>query len=186
MRQGALASIVMGVGSCMGDMVYAGLSFAGVAYFLKAALFQRALWVGGSLALAYFTFTMAKEFIWPGKVEEIVAEENKPSKPLVSLFFSGLLLALASPSSILWFVAIGGSLIAASGSSGTYSAVAFFSGFFLAGILWTFFIAYIASVGGKLLGGKMVRILSGISAVLFAYFAAKVFWEGWEIWGWAG
>lgn len=95
-------------------------------------------------------------------------------------FGRGLGLALASPSALLWFATVGGSVIASSQTDSQASLLAFFGGFFLASIVWCFVVTGIASHGGKRLGPKLNRSFSVLSAGLFLYFAVKVFVDGYH------
>jgi L-lysine exporter family protein LysE/ArgO len=86
-------------------------------------------------------------------------------------------LALASPTAILWFAAVGGSVIASFGGDRRV-LLPFAAGFFTAGLVWALAFAYAASSLRRILGDQLTRALSAISAVLFLYFAAMVFIAG--------
>jgi L-lysine exporter family protein LysE/ArgO len=87
------------------------------------------------------------------------------------------MLALSSPSAILWFASVGGSVIAAHADS-AFALLPFFGGFFAAGVLWTFMIAAITGYAHRRLGPRFVRALALMSALLFGYFAVTVFIHG--------
>lgn len=65
----------------------------------------------------------------------------------LALFSRGVMLAMSSPSAILWFAAVGGAIIARQGSDMT-SAGLFLGGFFTAGVFWAFVLCLLASQGG--------------------------------------
>ena len=92
----------------------------------------------------------------------------------------GTLLAVSSPSAILWFAAVGGALIAKAGATGPVSASAFLIGFFCGGLGWTLFICSLASHGRKRAGTALLRACHVLSAVLFAYFAYSVIVNGYH------
>jgi len=48
-----------------------------------------------------------------------------------------------------------------------------------AGLLWSLSLAWIASAAGSRVGSGFMRVLSVLSALLFLYFAIRVFWDGW-------
>lgn len=179
-HRGAIPAFMMGVGSSFGDLLYAVLSMIGISFLLENLIFRWGLWIGGTIILLYMTWSMARELFRPKKIELGSGEESKSSKSLVKDFVSGLGLALASPSAILWFATIGGSVIASSSGASEASLVQFFGGFFSASIVWSIFMAYLASQGGKLMGPKLIRGFSFLSALLFLYFAGKVFLNGYQ------
>src|SRR3954470_14516658 len=82
------------------------------------------------------------------------------------LFLTGIGLALASPSAILWFAAVGGSVIAPYGRDRAMLA-AFTGGFFLGGLAWAVFFSVGAAWLLRWTRGRLVQVLSAASAVLF-------------------
>lgn len=177
--RGLLPSFLIGVGSSFGDLIYALLSMVGISLLLESRIVRWVLWLGGTVILLYMTWNMLKEFRSPKAIDlrgEDGAKED--SKRSWKDFSSGLGLALASPSAILWFATIGGSVIASSDASSTSALLLFFGGFFTASIAWSLFMAGVSSQGGKWLGHRLVRGFSFVSALLFLYFAGKVFVDG--------
>jgi L-lysine exporter family protein LysE/ArgO len=92
-------------------------------------------------------------------------------------FVMGLSLALASPTAILWFAAVGGGVIA-SFAGDKRPLAPFVGGFFFAGVVWSLGLAWSAAALGRVAGPKVVRVLSALSAGLFAYLAVIVFLNG--------
>ncbi|MNN62786.1 LysE type translocator [compost metagenome] len=95
-------------------------------------------------------------------------------------FLRGIFLAMSSPSAILWFAAVGGTLIARSGGGGPLSSALFLGGFLCAGLLWSAGLCFAASHGGKLLGDKLLRYSYMASAAIFCYFAVYVILSGYN------
>jgi L-lysine exporter family protein LysE/ArgO len=91
-----------------------------------------------------------------------------------------VLLALSSPSAILWFAAVGGALIAKSGATSAGAAALFLSGFFLGGLGWTLFLCSLASHGRKRAGTGLLRACHVVSALLFAWFSYSVIVQGYH------
>ena len=87
---------------------------------------------------------------------------------------------MSSPSAILWFAAVGGTLIARSGGGGPVSSALFLGGFLCAGLLWSAGLCFAASHGGKLLGDKLLRYSYMASAAIFCYFAVYVIVSGYN------
>ena len=86
-------------------------------------------------------------------------------------------LALASPSAILWFAAVGGSVIASFGGARS-SLWPFTTGFFAGGVAWSATFAYAVARAKNVLGTRLVQALALVSALVFLYFASVVFLGG--------
>lgn len=182
--RGALPAFFIGLGSCVGDITWAGLAGAGVAALLQFTVVRYALWGGGTVALCYLTAQMIRQAIWPSPIAINPSEGHRAGNPArfrgaLRDFADGVVLALASPSAILWFAAVGGSLIAASTQlSSTTGLAMFYVGFFAQGMIWSLAVAVLAAVTGRALGPQLVRGASIASGALFAWFAVRVFVSG--------
>ncbi|TKC91682.1 LysE family translocator [Trinickia terrae] len=172
----------LGLGSCFGDLVYASLALAGMAALLQFDSVRWVVWIGGAAILLFLTWKMAREALLPTTAPAVVGESD-PAAPRTSAwrgFLRGVLLAVSSPSAILWFAAVGGALIAKSGATSTSAASIFLSGFFLGGLCWTLFLCGLASHGRKRAGAGMLRGCHVLSALLFAYFSYSVIVNGYR------
>ncbi|WP_238933595.1 LysE family translocator [Brevibacillus choshinensis] len=179
-ERGLLPSFLIGVGSSFGDLIYALLSMVGISLLLENRVVRWMLWIGGTVILLYMTWNMLKEFRRPKEIDLGSKEKRMDKRRSWKDFSSGLGLALASPSAILWFATIGGSVIASSNADSTAALFSFFGGFFTASIAWSLFMAGVSSQGGKWLGHRLLRGFSFLSALLFLYFAGKVFIDGYH------
>ncbi|MCX5986526.1 MAG: LysE family transporter [Chloroflexi bacterium] len=201
--RGAVPAFLIGLGSCFGDIIWAGLAGAGIAALLQFTIVRWVLWLGGTAALLYLTWQMVRQAIAAptpeptpvgpatgdreaaspsrdGRIGRVLALVG-PSTGIGRDFLDGLLLALASPTAIVWFAAVGGSLIASSvGTATTLDLASFYTGFFLAGLGWSLVVAIGATVLGRALGPALVRMTAIASAALFVYFAWRVFMSGIE------
>jgi L-lysine exporter family protein LysE/ArgO len=174
LRQGGTAGFLLGVGSCAGDLIYFTLAVFGAATLMAWPPFRWSLWILGTAVLLFLAWRAGREVLHPKAID---LEEARPAVPWSGLFATGLGLALASPTAILWFAAVGGSVIA-SFSGGRSALLKFASGFALAGLLWSFVFAYgLAGLRG-VIGARLARGLSLASTLLFLYFAAVVFVQG--------
>jgi L-lysine exporter family protein LysE/ArgO len=180
LRHGARPAFWLGLGSCFGDLTYFALSAAGVTALLEWRPARWALWLGGTAVLLALTWRTAREALHPRALALDAPEA--PEARDVSFrrqFPLGLALALASPTAILWFAAVGGGVIAS--FAGERRALwPFVSGFFVAGVVWSFTFAFGAAALGRFGGRRLVRVLSAASALLFVYFAVVVFRDGWR------
>lgn len=172
----------LGLGSCFGDLAYAALALAGMAVLLQFEAVRWVVWLGGGAVLLFLTWKMAREALFPPKPAEAgdatALGAAKASAP--RSFVRGMLLAMSSPSAILWFAAVGGALIAKAGATTPVTASVFLSGFFLGGLAWTLFLCGLASQGRKRAGAGLMRACHVVSALLFAYFSYSVIVGGYR------
>lgn len=171
----------LGLGSCVGDLVYAALALAGMAVLLQFEAVRWAVWVGGGAVLLFLTGKMAREALSPARAGNAGPQDSaSPQASATRSFMRGVLLAMSSPSAILWFAAVGGALIAKAGATTPATASVFLSGFFLGGLAWTLFVCTLASQGRKRAGATLMRACHVVSALLFAYFSYSVIVGGYR------
>ncbi|SEN38198.1 L-lysine exporter family protein LysE/ArgO [Pseudomonas sp. ok272] len=178
MQRGYFQGFSLGLGTCVGDLIYAVLALAGMTVLLQYSAVRWVLWVGGSALLLYFAAKMIYSAIHHSAVLAPAGEAVGGSRRRE--FFRGIFLAMSSPSAILWFAAVGGTLIARSGGGSLVSAGLFLAGFFCAGLLWCAALCLAATQGGKLLGDKLLRYSYLASAAIFCYFAVYVILSGYQ------
>lgn len=172
MQRGFAQGVWLGVGTCVGDLIYAILAMAGMSVLLQIEWVRWVLWVGGSAVLCYLCVKMVMSAL-KVKSGDAGGTANQWGDSNRALFTRGVMLAMSSPSAILWFAAVGGAIIARQGSD-MAGAGLFLSGFFAAGIFWALVLCTLAAQGGRLMGQQLVRYTYIASALIFAYFAAYV------------
>lgn len=124
----------LGLGSCFGDLIYAALALAGMAALLQFDAVRWVVWIGGAVILLFLTWKMAREALFPASAPPVEGEADASTPHLNPWrgFLRGVLLAVSSPSAILWFAAVGGALIAKAGATSISTAPIFLGGFFSA------------------------------------------------------
>jgi L-lysine exporter family protein LysE/ArgO len=177
LRRGGRAGFLVGAGSCLGDLVYFVAALLGVGTLMRWAPFRWAIWIGGTAVLLFLAARMAREVLRPRPIE--LEQASEPGRKGIRLLGWGMALALASPTAVLWFAAVGGGVIAASGGVRA-QLVPFAGGFFVAGIVWSALLAGAASLLERVGGRRVARVLALVSALLFLYFAFVVFRRGWS------
>lgn len=180
LTRGLTAALVLGLGSCVGDLAYAVSSLSVLGLVLAHRGVRIGLWLGGTAVLAWLAFKMLRESRHPHPLgtenaAQAAGEEYRPARQ----FARGVVLALSSPSAILWFAAVGGSVIAAH-ATGRAALWPFLGGFFAAGVCWSVFIATLTGLAHRRLSTGFIRGLALMSAILFCYFAAEVFVNGYR------
>ncbi|CAO98422.1 LysE family translocator [Erwinia tasmaniensis] len=178
MQRGYMHGFWLGIGTCVGDLIYAILAMAGMAVLLQFASVRWVLWIGGSMMLLWFAWKMVQSALRPSTELSMGDIGQRLSRR--QNFLRGILLAVSSPTAILWFAAVGGALIARMGNNSTAASGWFLAGFFLAGVSWTAILCASASIGGRMLGSKMLRGSYIVSALIFCYFAAYVIISGYR------
>jgi len=178
LMRGMPAALVLGLGSCIGDMLYAVSSLSVLTLLLKHSEVRIALWLGGSAVLAWLAVKMLRESWHPHPMAAIKADEAD-NLGAAQEFARGIMLALSSPTAILWFAAVGGSVIAAH-ATGSAALLPFLSGFLVAGVCWSLFMATLTGLAHRRLSTRFIRGLALASAILFCYFAIIVFRNGYR------
>jgi L-lysine exporter family protein LysE/ArgO len=178
MQRGYFHGFWLGIGTCVGDLAYALLALAGMAVLLQYEAVRWTLWIGGGALLVWFAVKMIAAAFQ--KAAELTMNEPHPSRSLFREFGRGVLLAMSSPSAILWFATVGGALISRMGQHSVTASSWFLSGFFFAGVFWTCVVCLVGSVGGKLLGPRLLHYSYIASAVIFSYFAVYVIVSGYR------
>ncbi|MBC3481832.1 MULTISPECIES: LysE family translocator [Pseudomonas] len=177
MQRGFLKGFWLGLGTCVGDLIYAVAALAGMTVLLQFESVRWTLWLGGSALLVWFAVKMLLAAWRGGHMEaraDVVVESGWRE------FMRGIFLAMSSPTAILWFAAVGGVLISRSGGGSLLDAGLFLSGFFAAGLVWCLSLCGIASHGGRLLGDRLLTWSYLLSAAIFCYFAVYVIVSGYR------
>ncbi|SAL18787.1 LysE family translocator [Caballeronia telluris] len=182
LSHGFKPGFVLGLGTCAGDLFYAALALAGMSALLQFSAVRWVVWIGGAIVLLFLTWKMAREALYPASAPPVEgkADPVTPRQSHLKSFLRGALLAVSSPSAILWFAAVGGALIAKAGATSPVSASVFLTGFFVGGLGWTVFICVLASHGRKRAGTTLLRACHVFSALLFAYFSYSVIVNGYR------
>ena len=176
LRAGGMAAFLVGLGSSLGDLIYFSLSAAGATALLAWAPVRWTLWFFGTIVLLVLAVRMAREVVRPHALALDDGPDARRRTP-AGLVGYGMSLALASPTSILWFAAVGGAAIASIGG-GRGQVVWLTIGFALATVVWSALLAFAIASSRRFLGATLVRALSAVSALLFLYFAARIFLDG--------
>lgn len=172
LRSGMRAAMLLGLGSCFGDLAYAVLSLFGIGLLLKYTALRLAISLIGLASLLYLAWDATRAAL---RDQAIIVDGTQLSPmPPQALFLRGLLLSLASITSILWFAAVGGSMIAHNNPQTGAGQLVLFGGFFAGGFSWCLFITGLSAHGGRRLGDHFRRYCNAISALLFLYFALRI------------
>lgn len=178
MQRGYFHGFWLGMGTCVGDLAYALLALAGMAVLLQYEAVRWILWIGGGAMLLFFAVKMLIAAF--RKASELNVSETHQYRPLLREFGRGVVLAMSSPTAILWFATVGGALISRMGQHSVTATSWFLSGFFIAGMFWTCVLCLVGSFGGRLLGQRLLKYSYIASALIFSYFALYVIVSGYR------
>jgi threonine/homoserine/homoserine lactone efflux protein len=93
-------------------------------------------------------------------------------------FLVGFSIGIANPITLLWFLTVGGGLIAAHGGGGTArSAIAFGASFIIGVVCWDTVVAGLAGYGRRWMGPKTLRALNVTAGLVFFAFALRLGWK---------
>jgi len=178
MQRGYFHGFWLGIGTCVGDLAYALLALAGMTVLLQFTAVRWVLWLGGGAMLLWFALKMTLAAF--RRQDELRTDRQQQARPLSREFGRGVMLAMSSPTAILWFATVGGALISRMGQHSATDAGWFLGGFFLAGVFWTCVLCLAGSFGGRLLGARLLKYSYMASAAIFSYFAIYVIVSGYR------
>lgn len=163
----------VGLGAISADIIYMLLVYLGVIHFLETPYVKAFLWIFGFFVLVYTGIESMKD---AGKITPADMRGNTGS--LGKSFFSGFLMSISNPLSILFWLGIYGSILAEAANVYPMRQLLIYSGAIVFGILlWDITMAAASSIFRKLLTLRVLKgisLLSGLSLVGFGlYFGVE-------------
>ena len=93
-------------------------------------------------------------------------------------FVAGVSIGISNPITLLWFLTVGGGLIAAHGGGGTGLLAVLFGVSFILGVLsWDTVVAGLAGYGRRWMGPKTMKTLNVTAGLVFFGFALRLLWR---------
>ena len=172
--RGAWPAFLIGLGSCIGDLIWACAGALGVSALLAWPPAAWILWLGGSAALCWFAAAALRDATRGGSIDESSPLRRANGIRAIGL---GLGIALGSPTLILWTATVGGSVIA-SQAADLAGFIPFISGFGAAAVAHSAILSGVVGATRRFTGPRTVRAVSLISALMFAAFAIGIFMDG--------
>ena len=173
-ERGAWPAFLIGLGSCIGDLIWACVGALGVSALLTWPPAAWILWLGGSAILCWFAAAALHDAIRGSSINESSPLRRANGMRAVGL---GLGIALSSPTLILWTATVGGSVVA-SHASDIAGFVPFISGFGTAAVAHSAILSGAVGATRRFTGPRTVRAVSLVSALMFAVFAIGIFVDG--------
>lgn len=164
-KKGFWHSWLFGLGAVLADVLYMVLVYLGVVHFLSTPFMQTFLWLFGAFVLIY---TGIESLINAGKV---TVSTKKKDETLFATMFSGFLMSLSNPMTILFWLGIYGSVLVKTASDyGTADLLLFSTAIIIGVLIWDLTMAGISSFFRKLMSTRaitIISVLSGLSLIGF-------------------
>jgi len=167
---GFLQGWLVGVGAAASHAILVALTLLGVVTLFDRPLWHTVLGVGGVLVLGYLGVDAFRAGVTPPSADTLA--------PTGHPFLAGFGIGIANPITLLWFLTVGGALIAAQGEGRMGGlAVAFGASFVIGVLCWDTVVAALAGAGRRWMGTRTLRALNAIAGVVFFGFALRLAWK---------
>ncbi|MBS4190828.1 LysE family transporter [Bacillus sp. FJAT-49705] len=167
-KSGFFHAWLVGLGAMAADVIYMITVFLGFVNFLEISFIKVFLWSFGFFVLVY---TGIESIISANK---LISFTRKSEEAAIKSFFSGFLLSISNPLTILFWLGIYGSVLAKTVSEYNPSQVMIYSTAIIIGLLlWDITMAVVASSFRRFLTGKIlavISIISGLSLIGFGIY----------------
>ena len=166
LRGGFLPAWLVGLGAAASHSILVALTLFGVVTLLDRPVWHIVLGVAGVFVLGYLGVDAVRASAQPGEMDAAPSTGHP--------FLAGFGIGIANPITLLWFLTVGGGLIAghAGGRAGLAAA---FGACFVAGVLcWDTVVAGLAGYGRQWMGRRTLRALNVVAGLIFFGFALRL------------
>jgi chemosensory pili system protein ChpE len=160
-------ALAVQLGSIIGDFTWCGLALLGLAPLVQVAWIRLLLSVAGVAVLLYLGAAGLRDAV--RRKSAAAASDARPTH--ASAFRSGLVISMANPMAVAYWLSVGGALVAA-GIAGTtpLQTGTFVMGFLSGTIAWAFLMALAVRWGRQILTPVVFRwVTAGCSAALLIF-----------------
>ena len=167
---GFLQGWLVGLGAAASHAILVTLTLLGVVTLFDRPLWHTLLGVGGVLVLGYLGVDAFRGGVTPPTPETTISAGHP--------FLVGFGIGIANPITLLWFLTVGGALIASQSERGMGRLALAFGSSFVVGVLcWDTVVAGLAGAGRRWMGPRTLRTLNAIAGLVFFGFAARLLWR---------
>lgn len=169
-KNGFLHSWMVGIGGMLADATFMLGVYFGLNRFIEAPFIQSFLWLFGAFVLLYSGVEAMT------KASRFSIDETRKKDSLKHCFFTGYLMSISNPMSMLFWLGIYGSIMVKTVQSTTTEEFFLYTSMIFVGLtMWDLFVAGLTSGSRRFLTRttlKVIAILSGLSLIVFGlYFA---------------
>lgn len=176
MRYGARAGFLVAMGHALLELILVIMIYLGLGKLLNSDITKMIIGLSGGLILLYLGFDMIRGVYLNKICLDLTGESNNGQK---NMFLAGALLSAINPYFLVWWAAVGLSLIMSSYNSfGIMGICIFYLGHILADISWYSFVSIIISKTRHLIKQKVYKVIVIILALFLVYFAVKFIIKG--------
>ena len=170
LRAGFLAAWLVGLGAAASHAILVSLTFLGMVALLDRPIWHTILGGAGILVLGYLGVDALRASTDPPTAEDA----SRAGRP----FLVGFGIGISNPITLLWFLTVGGALIAAHGGGGSRLLAVAFGASFICGVLcWDTVVAYLAGCGRRWMGQRIMRVINMVAGAVFLGFAIRLLWK---------
>jgi len=182
LRGGFRPALALQLGSIIGDTTFCVLAFLGLAPLVTHDAIRIPLWVAGALVLVYLGIGAVRDAMQPQTLTPTLSQrEREPYSGGLDLpgsFRTGAAMSLTNPMAILWWVSIGGAMLASGLTDVSPSGTAAFIGSFVVGCtLYAFFMAALLGFGRQFIRPTVFRVATAVSGLALLVFGWQVGWQ---------
>lgn len=189
LRAGFLSAWQVGLGAAASHAILVSLTLLGVVALLDRPIWHSILGSAGILVLGYLGVdALRASTVLPAAQDaaraglsalSAVAQAGATHAAQAGHpFLVGFSIGIANPITLLWFLTVGGALIAAHGGGRPGRLAVAFGVSFVSGVLcWDTVVATLAGYGRRWMGRATLRAINVIASVVFFGFAARLLWK---------
>ena len=170
LRSGFVPAWLVGLGAAASHAILVSLTLLGVVTLLDRPIWHIILGGAGIVVLGY----LGVDAMRASSVPPNTAAASREGHP----FLVGFGIGIANPITLLWFLTVGGALIAAHGGGKSGLPAVAFGASFVAGVLcWDTVVASLAGYGRRWMGPNTLRVLNITAGLVFFGFALRLLWK---------
>lgn len=177
MRGGFRPALGLQLGSIIGDTTFCVLAFLGLAPLVTHNVVRIPLWAAGALVLAYLGVTAVRDAMGQMQLDTAGTAGDVPLG-LTRSFRTGAVMSLTNPMAILWWVSIGGAMLASGITDLSPTGTAAFIGSFIVGcFLYAIFMAGLVGFGRQFIRPTFFRVATAVSGLALLFFGGQIGWQ---------
>lgn len=171
LKGGYWSAFAVGLGSLIGDGVYAILAFSGLGLIAQNSMVKFTIGLVGICFLIYLAVSAFKIKNLPKIEEGIVSNKKKIA------FINGAILSLTNPWAIAFWLSFGGILVSSGISTSSQNLWLFLITFLVGATSWVFILSGLILFGKKYINDKVFHVISFVSGLIFLGTAGYAVWQ---------